>query len=77
MVIERALQLELEDEDEGLSMTSLRQALPQDEEYRFRQAIQCTICLNSGHSAVDCNMQAPALFAILGHIQLTSASTIF
>ena len=36
MVIEQVLQLELEDEDEGLSMTSLRQALPQDEEYRLR-----------------------------------------
>ena len=28
MVIERALQLELEEEDEGLSMASLRQPLP-------------------------------------------------
>ena len=35
MVIEQALQLELEDEDEGLSLTSLWQALPQEEEYRF------------------------------------------
>ena len=34
-VIERALQLELEDEDDGLSMASLRQALPGDEEYWF------------------------------------------
>ena len=39
MVIERALQLELEEEDEGLSMALLRQALPQEEEHRFRQAI--------------------------------------
>ena len=38
-------------------MSSLQQALPQDEEHRFRQAIQCTICLNSGHSAVECNMR--------------------
>ena len=37
-------------------MSSLRQTLPQDEECHFRQAIQCTICLNSGHSVVDCNM---------------------
>ena len=38
-------------------MSSLRQMLPQDEEHRFHQAIQCTICLNSGHSAVECNMR--------------------
>ena len=57
MVIERALNLELDEEEEAFSMSSLRQALPQDEERHFRQAIQCTICLNSGHSAVDCNMR--------------------
>mgnify|MGYP000011048565 CR=1 FL=1 len=56
-VIEWALQLELEEEDDGMSMASLRQALPRDEEYRFRQAIQCTIYLNNGHSTVDCNMR--------------------
>ena len=36
MVIERALQLELEEEDEGLSMASLWPALPQEEEHQFR-----------------------------------------
>ena len=34
-VIEWALQLELEKEDDGMSMTSLRHALPRDKEYRF------------------------------------------
>ena len=57
-VIERALQLELEEEEEAFSMSTLRQALPQDEERQFRQAIQCTVCLNTGHSAVDCNMRS-------------------
>ena len=38
-------------------MSTLRQALPQDEEGHFRQAIQCTICLNAGHSAVECNIR--------------------
>ena len=33
MTIERALQLKLEEEDEGLSMASLRQALTQEEEH--------------------------------------------
>ena len=53
MVNDRALQLELDEEEEAFSMSTLRQALPQDEERHFRQAIQCTICLNAGHSAVD------------------------
>ena len=48
MVIERALQLELDEEEEGFSMSSLRQALPQDEEHHFHQVIHYTICLNSG-----------------------------
>ena len=39
MVIERALQLELDEEEGAFSMTTLRQALPQDEERHFRQAI--------------------------------------
>ena len=56
-VIERALQLESKEEEEGLSMASLRQALPKDEEYCFYRAIQCTICFNSGHSTLDCNMR--------------------
>ena len=55
-VIERALQLGLEEEDDGISMALLKHA-PKDEDYRFRQAIQCTICLNSGHFGVDCNMR--------------------
>ena len=57
MVTERALNLELDEKEETFSMSSLRQTLPPDEELHFRQAIQCTICLNSGHSAVDCNMR--------------------
>ena len=39
-VINRILRMELEDTDEGMSMTSLRQALPREDEYRFRHAIQ-------------------------------------
>ena len=51
-----ALQLELEEEDDGMSIVSLRHVLPKDEDYSFHQAIQCEICLNSGHSVVECNM---------------------
>ena len=74
IVIEWALQLELKDEGEGLSMASLWQALPQDEEYRFRHAIQCTICLNSGYLrwSVTCGYIAP--FAIHGHIRWISVT---
>ena len=42
---------------EMADMASLRQALPQEEEHQFHQAILCTICLNSGHFAVECNMR--------------------
>ena len=40
MVIERVLNLNLDEEEEAFSMSSLRQALPQDEERHFCQAIQ-------------------------------------
>ena len=36
MVIEGALQLELDEEEEGFSISSLQQALPQEEERHFR-----------------------------------------
>ena len=38
-------------------MSSLLQAFPQNEEHHFCQAIQCKICLNSGHFAVEYNMR--------------------
>ena len=34
-IIDQALQMELDNEDEGMTMSSLRHALPRDEEYPF------------------------------------------
>ena len=53
-VIRRVLHL---DSAQSMSMTSLQEALPTTEETRFRQAIQCTTCLNPGHSALECTLQ--------------------
>ena len=38
-------------------MISLQKSLPTAEELRFGQAIQCTTCLNPGHSTVECTLR--------------------
>ena len=55
-VIDRVL--EMDKTSSFLSMGALQRALPKEEDLRFRQALQCTTCLNSGHSTVDCNMRS-------------------
>ena len=35
----------------------LQRTLPTDEDLWFRQAIQCTTCLNLGHSTVECTLR--------------------
>ena len=40
-----------------INMTNLSNNLPSLEELRFRQAVQCTTCLNTGHSTVECNLR--------------------
>ena len=39
-----------------LSMASLQRALPKEEDLRFWQGVQCTTCLNPGHSTVECTI---------------------
>ena len=41
----------------SISMISLRKSLPTSEELKSRQAIQCTTCLNPGHSTVECTLR--------------------
>ena len=53
-VIRRVLRL---DSAQSMSMASLQEALPTTEETRFKQAIQCTTCLNPGHSALECTLR--------------------
>ena len=52
--IKRVLRL---DGAQSMSMESLQEALPTTEEMRFRQAIQCTRCLNLGHFALECTLR--------------------
>ena len=53
-VIRRVLRL---DSAQSMSMASLHEALPTTEETRFKQAVQCTTCLNPGHSALECTLR--------------------
>ena len=53
-VIRRVLRL---DSAQSMSMASLQEALPTTEEMQFKQAIQCTTCLNPGHSALECTFR--------------------
>ena len=53
-VIKRVLRL---NSAQSMSMSTLQEALPTAEESRFRQAIQCTTCLNPGHSALECTLR--------------------
>ena len=38
-------------------MSALNRTLPTMEELQFRQAVQCTTCLNTGHSAIECSLR--------------------
>ena len=53
-VIRRVLRL---DSAQSMSMASLQEALPTTEEMWFKQAEQCTTCLNPGHSALECTLR--------------------
>ena len=58
-VIDRVL--EMDKNSSFMSLGMLHQALPKEEDLRFRQALQCTTCLNSGHSMVDCTMRTQCM----------------
>ena len=53
-VISRVLQL---DSAQSMFMTALQRTLPTEEETHCHQAVQCTTCLNPGHSSLDCTMR--------------------
>ena len=58
-VIERVR--EMEKTSSWLTMGALQRTLPTEEDLRFRQAIQCTTCLNVGHSAIECTMRTQCM----------------
>ena len=41
----------------SMNMSALHNDLPTMEELRFRQAVQCTTCLNIGHSTMECSLR--------------------
>ena len=41
----------------SMDMSALHHTLPTMEELQFRQAIQCTACLNTGHSTIECSLR--------------------
>ena len=58
-VIDRVL--EMDKHSSFMSLGVLHRALPKEEDLRFRQALQCTTCLNSSHSMVDCTMRTQCM----------------
>ena len=42
---------------QSMDMSALQRTLPTMEELQFRQAVQCTTCLNTGHSAIECTLR--------------------
>ena len=40
-----------------MDMSALHRTLPTLEELQFRQAVQYTACLNTGHSAIECSLR--------------------
>ena len=57
-VIDKALAMDRTHKSKAtINMTNLTNNLPSLEELRFRQAVQCTTCLNTGHSTVECRLR--------------------
>ena len=56
-VIDKALLMDKMQTCNNMSMMSLQKSLPTTKELRFQQAIQCTTCLNPGHSTVECTLR--------------------
>ena len=57
LVIGKAFIMDKTKTSNSMSMTSLQKYLPNPEELRFWQAIQCTTCLNPRHSTVECTLR--------------------
>ena len=56
-VIDKALAMDRTPKSKPtINMTTLTNNLPSLEELRFRQAMQCTTSLNTGHWTVECNI---------------------
>ena len=56
-VIDKALVMDRNHKNKkSMDMSALHHNLPTLEELQFRQAVQCTTCLNTGHSTIESNL---------------------
>ena len=53
--------MEMDKNSSWLTMGALQRALPTEEDLRFRQVVQCTMCLNPDHSMVECTMRTQCM----------------
>ena len=60
-VIDKALIMDKTQTSNSMSMASLQRSLLTREELNFRQAIQCTTCLNTGHCTMECTLRTHCL----------------
>ena len=57
-VIDKALVMDRNHKNKkSMDMSALHHNLPTLEELQFRQAVQCTTCLNIGHSTIECSLR--------------------
>ena len=55
-VIDKELAMDRTKNKNSMNMSALHTNLPTMEELRFWQAVQCTTCLNTGHSTMECSL---------------------
>ena len=60
-IIDRVLDMDRAQNGNNMLMGALQRVLPKEEDLQFRQAIQCTTYLNSGHSSLECTMRTQYL----------------
>ena len=58
-VIDRVM--EMDKTSSWLTMGALQRTLPTEEDLRFRRTVQCTTCLNPGHSTIECTMRSQCM----------------
>ena len=57
-VIDKAISMDRNPKNKkSMDMLELHHTLPTLEELQFRQAVQCTTCLNIGHSTIECSLR--------------------
>ena len=67
--IDKALAMDRTQSNNTMTMAALHRSLPAvEEELRFRRAVQCTTCLNTEHSTMECSLRTHCMIC---HSQFT------